>query len=831
MYRVAVGAEAVVLIANQSRVCGIRSQLVVDNRNHKPHASFMTRRNYRPEACSVCGTHVAAKAGYLYGPPWSVKCEPCSGEVSSAATQQVIRVVPDGVAAVAIRPQGFLGPDAFRAYQTACAGAKFDVTRKCQVCPLPRLVGVLKALVAAGFVCDVAPELGATLTLFSEKTKAELVAAAGRADAVDARLRAAGSALYPFQHAGVTWLASRTGGALLADQMGLGKTIQALVALPKNAPVIVACPALAKGVWAREAAKWRPDYAVTVLSDRKSWHLPAAGEIVVASYGLLPAEFGATLPGLVVLADEIHACKNPKAARTIRFRTMGSAARAAGGRTIGLTGTAMLNNPLETWAILQALDLGGEAFGNWKSYAKVMGGYEGAYGYEWGTPDSEAVGACLKRVMLRRVRSEVLPQLPVKTYREISCEIDRATSKVCDAVIAALGTELVESFVERTVLAASTAHTLPSFQRISAARKALATAKLPALLALVEEYEEQGEPVVVFSSHVEPIKAMEGREGWAIITGETPAAERTRIEDRFQAGELKGVAATIKAGGVAITLTRAAHAVFVDRDWTPALNDQAEDRVCRIGQTRGCLITILVADHTLDQRIAELLGSKSATIEATVEQGRQKPCTVHLEDCATCTELGAACAAHALIASASKVPTVDLGALAAQMAAVQATENSAKAEAERIAAEREKHFAAERAKATAAAEEKAAGERKAKAQAAARKRAERAGLVAPVNAPDRHLARTARQVWAASALVQLMASDPDHAAKRNGVGFNKGDGVRGHWLAGELELGRGLTPRQWGLAAMLCAKYHGQVGQMPSKEGDDQEETIEAVAS
>jgi superfamily II DNA or RNA helicase len=784
----------------------------------------MTRRNYRPEPCAVCGTHVAAKAGYLYGPPWSVKCEPCSGEVSSAATQQqVIRVALDGVAAATIRPGGFLGREAFRAYQAACAGVKFDAARKCQVCPLSRLANVLKSLVAAGFVCDVAPELGTALVALSEKTKGELVAAAGRADAVDAKLRATGGTLYPFQRAGVTWLASRTSGALLADQMGLGKTVQALASLPERAPVIVVCPALAKGVWAREAAKWRPDYSVSVLSGSKTWRLPVVGEIVVASYGILPTELGSVPAGLVVLADEIHACKNTKAARTVRFRALATAARAAGGRTIGLTGTPLLNSPPETWSILQALGLGGEAFGNWDCFAAVMGGYRGSYGYEWGTPrDPEAVGTCLKRVMLRRVRAEVLPELPVKTYREISCEIDRATSKVCDAAITALGPELTASFATSTGIAATTANVLPSFQQISAARKALATAKLPSLLALVEEYEEQSEPLVVFSAHLEPIQALAGRPGWAIITGDTPSVERTRIEDRFQAGELKGVAATIKAGGVAITLTRAAHAVFVDRDWTPALNDQAEDRVCRIGQTRGCLITILVADHALDQRIAELLGSKSATIEATVEQGRQKSCAVHT-DCQECTELGAACAAHALIVSASQVQTVDLGALAAQAATAQATQASAKLEAERIAAERAAHFAAEREIEAKEREAKAKKEKQEKKQVAARARATKAGWVAPTDAADRHEARTARQVWAARAIVQLTNSDPDHAAKKNKVGFSKADVGNGHWLAGELS--QGLTPRQWGLAVQLCAKYHGQVGEMPAREDGEQEVT------
>ena len=148
-------------------------------------------------------------------------------------------------------------------------------------------------------------------------------------------------------------------------------------------------------------------------------------------------------------------------------------------------------------------------------------------------------------------------------------------------------------------------------------------AKIPALLKMVEDFEEQEEPLVVFSAHRAPIDMLGERPGWATITGDTPPDERTRIEDAFQAGRLKGVASTIKAGGVAITLTRAAHALFCDLEWTPALNAQAEDRICRIGQTRGCVITTLAADHPLDERIVELLSSKSQLIDASVDAARE----------------------------------------------------------------------------------------------------------------------------------------------------------------------------------------------------------------
>ena len=101
------------------------------------------------------------------------------------------------------------------------------------------------------------------------------------------------------------------------------------------------------------------------------------------------------------------------------------------------------------------------------------------------------------------------------------------------------------------------------------------------------------------------------RDGWATVTGSTPAEKRQSTVQAFQGGQLKGLALTIQAGGVGLTLTRASNVLFVDLDWTPAMNIQAEDRVCRIGQNaNGILIQRMVSDHPLDLHIQEILKYK-----------------------------------------------------------------------------------------------------------------------------------------------------------------------------------------------------------------------------
>ena len=153
---------------------------------------------------------------------------------------------------------------------------------------------------------------------------------------------------------------------------------------------------------------------------------------------------------------------------------------------------------------------------------------------------------------------------------------------------------------------------LPPFQDFSAVRERLACTRTKALKEFVELYEEQREPLVVFSAHKAPVEALKGREGWEIITGDTSPSERQSITSRLQAGGLKGIASTIQAGGVGLTMTMASTVLFVDLDWVPANNLQAEDRVCRIGQEANSVQVVrMVSDHVLDRRVLEVLDRKA----------------------------------------------------------------------------------------------------------------------------------------------------------------------------------------------------------------------------
>jgi SNF2 family DNA or RNA helicase len=485
----------------------------------------------------------------------------------------------------------------------------------------------------------------------------------------------------------------------------------------------VVCPAVAKGVWAREAAKWRPELKVTILSGRGSFRWPQPGEIVAVNYDILPEEAPGCPAGLVLVADEAHNLASSKAARTKRFRGMSKAVRECGGRVYVLTATPIKNRPPELWSVLSAAGIEREAFGSWPQFVHAFSGVEGRWGgYEWGSPRPE-VPDLLRRVCLRRRKADVLKDMPEKTIKYATVEIDKATARTCDALVKSMvkGGDSIEIAIEKLFASGL------SFEELSAARAALAKAKIPAMLELVEEYESAGEALVVFSAYRAPVDLLAGREGWATITGDTSAEDRTAIEEKFQRGELRGVACTIRAGGVAITLTRASNALFVDREWNPALNTQAEDRIYRIGQSRGVLITHLVADHVLDERISEILSIKAALVAGSV-------------DAATVSQV-----------APQAVAEVDWEKIEADaaLAAREAVEAAARAEAQRD--ERLRNRAKEEA-------ERARGKARGLVRRAAARR-----LAEAEDTGEPRQAASALEHWAAAGLVQLSSDDPDRA--------------------------------------------------------------------
>ncbi len=333
------------------------------------------------------------------------------------------------------------------------------------------------------------------------------------------------------------------------------------------------------------------------------------------------------LPGTVLVSDEAQALKNGKAQRTLAFRALSKAVREKDGRVWLLSGTPMENDPIELWSVLQAADLAGEAFGTFKNFVslfkgkpKTFGRAQQQAGYDWGEPDDE-VTERLQRVQLRRRKEDVLPELPDLIWGDHVVEIDKKAFAACDAFVQREGgIDKVLEMIEKPKV---------TFETFSKLGTMLAIAKLTAALEIVKEHEDRGEPLLVFSMHREPIDILAKRKGWLAITGDVgttptrdaPMGKRQQIQDLFQAegSRYKGIACMIQAAGVALTLHRAAHELFIDMSFNPKQNEQAAARAHRIGQKRTVYAKRLRANHPLDRRLQDVITRKMALFTGSID--------------------------------------------------------------------------------------------------------------------------------------------------------------------------------------------------------------------
>ena len=444
------------------------------------------------------------------------------------------------------------------------------------------------------------------------------------------------SQMYPFQKEGAIFCASKT-RCLLGDEMGLGKSVQALMSIPANSPVVIVCRAGIKYNWLEEISKWRPELKATVVSGKDGFYWPDPGEVVIINHDILPKFF--TTPSKIagesnpryaerlktfrkellslnpqasstfLIVDEAHDFKNYSSQRSKKLKEMCRLVK----KSLGLTGSPLTNRPPELYGVFDVLGIAGETFGSFENFKKLFNATEAVVNKSgqkvtvWGMP-KPIVPELLKRTMLRRLRSNVLPDLPQKTYTTIFTDLnDKNLKKKMDG--------LFEDWED-----AVNAGELPPFSSFSEIRRELAQNRIPQMLEFVEDAEDQGIPLIVFSAHLAPLDALLTREGWAIISGDTPPETRQKIVNLFQQNKLKGVGVSIRAGGVGITLTNAWKALFVDLDWTPAANWQAEDRIARIGQKSNKVeIVRLVTNHPLDIHVNKLLCQKIRTIQDSID--------------------------------------------------------------------------------------------------------------------------------------------------------------------------------------------------------------------
>jgi superfamily II DNA or RNA helicase len=479
--------------------------------------------------------------------------------------------------------------------------------------------------------------------------------ATGRLADLIATLRAAGSSPYDslavpdglhatlrrYQGVAVQWLVRTTSagfGALLADDMGLGKTLTVIayrLSRQNAGPSLVVCPASLVANWEREFARFAPGVIVRRYhAIGRSLDGLEPGEVVVTTYGTLlrDAEVLADVPWDLVVADEAQQIKNHRSQAASALRLLRPAARVA------VTGTPVENSLAELWAILDWTSPG--LFGSLTAFRERFGRAVEREAAE-AVADRDAsrrLGRLIAPFVMRRRKSDpdVVPELPDKVVNDRYVELTReqaalyqvATAEALARIAASDGLrrrgQVLRLLQGLRQICNSPAHYLrESADGWDAARQAARSGKLQALEELMESVILTDDAALIFTGYVSMghlIRAHLAAGGIRaeFLHGGVPVANRQKIVDRFQAGNGDALVLSIRAAGTGLNLTRAGHIIHFDRPWNPAVEDQATDRAHRIGQHRLVEVHHLIAEGTIEDRIAGLLARKRRLTEAVL---------------------------------------------------------------------------------------------------------------------------------------------------------------------------------------------------------------------
>ena len=492
--------------------------------------------------------------------------------------------------------------------------------------------------------------------------------------------------LRPYQVEGFQWLSflyeQRLGG-ILADDMGLGKTVQALALLAHAieehraaaeraakrgesvepfAPFLVVAPTAVITNWAAEAERFLPEAKVVTITETTAGKTPlaeriAGAHLVLTSYTLLRMDedaytgYARTLGRTVdeftgeqsapegwgaLLLDEAQFVKNTGTRAW-------SIARAMPARTkIAMTGTPLENNLMELWALLAIVADG--LFPSARAFRDLY-----ARPAESGEDPAQAAATAarlrrrIRPIMLRRTKELVAAELPAKNDTRVNLPLAPGHRRIYDTHLQrerqkVLGLledmdknrfTIFQSLTLLRRLALDAALIDPeAYAGVSSVKRDYLVQQLPDLL-------EKGHRVLVFSQFTGYLKSISARlaeEGIGHLYLDGSTRNRAEVIEAFTSGQEPVFLISLKAGGFGLNLTEADHVFIMDPWWNPAAEQQAVDRIHRIGQDKEVHVYRLVAEGTIEEKVMQLKESKAALFDAVVGEGEFASAAVTAED-------------------------------------------------------------------------------------------------------------------------------------------------------------------------------------------------------
>ena len=433
----------------------------------------------------------------------------------------------------------------------------------------------------------------------------------------------AGLELYPFQKVAVAFAEMSKGRCLIGDEMGIGKTISAIgyaAINPQARPAIVVCPSNVKFNWKKEINKWLPDETVQVINAGKDE--PVLGDFIIINYDLMTKmqeKLIKLVPRLVIL-DECHYIKNSGSKNKPVKRTVATLALCRfTPKILALSGTAIASRPKEFFNTLNLMRP--EQFSSFWDFAqRYCDPWHDGFGWNFdGASYTQELNERTRDLCIRRLKSEVLPELPPKTRTFLPIHLSKKDRSPYDIAQEEWDRTIEEAYINGEKLPAGT-----MLNMINDLRHICGQVKVNYAVDWITQYMTQtGKPIVVFTHHRDVLKRIAGKfKNVQTISGDVSSKKRQQIVEDFQEGKIDLLVCNTIAAKEGITLTRADTVLFIEREWVPTDEEQAEDRVYRIGQESDNVHAVyLSVAGTIDEHFDRVVEAKRQVVKAVLDGG------------------------------------------------------------------------------------------------------------------------------------------------------------------------------------------------------------------